>query len=213
MSQINISSIAPIESRRAPRQQRAKITVDSIKEAVLELAQSYGFANITITQIAERSGVSKGSLYHYFSGKEAVYLAIFEDTCTEMSNRMKDTYVQMLDLPTKDGIALGLKNHLELILQNALVFLTLPAQMPDLCLTYRPITYENMISRFTRDYLKEICPHLSHDEIDCKAVFIREITRSCIYRFINDPPNHLSERVFLGELTYIISAYINKVET
>ena len=61
---------------RQPQQKRALETVQAIVEAAGQLLVEKGFANTTTNAIAERAGVSIGSLYQYFGNKDAVYLAL-----------------------------------------------------------------------------------------------------------------------------------------
>ena len=59
------------EIRQQARQQ--------IRNAAFELFAAKGFANTSVRAIAEKAGVSKGLIYHYFEGKDDILHAIFED--------------------------------------------------------------------------------------------------------------------------------------
>lgn len=59
------------EIRRQTRQQ--------IKEAAFKLFAKEGFSDTPVSSIADKAGVSKGLIYHYFSSKEAILVSIFED--------------------------------------------------------------------------------------------------------------------------------------
>lgn len=54
------------------------MTVDAIVTAGAELFARAGYAHTTTNKIARRAGVSIGSLYQYFPGKDAILSAIFE---------------------------------------------------------------------------------------------------------------------------------------
>jgi len=69
-------SAAHPSARRRPRQQRSRAIVDSILEAGRRLLAESGESALTTNRIAERAGVSVGSLYRYFSNKEAIVAAI-----------------------------------------------------------------------------------------------------------------------------------------
>jgi AcrR family transcriptional regulator len=58
--------------RKRPRQPRARATVDAILLATAQLLRTDGPARLTTNRIAERAGVSIGSLYQYFPNKRAV---------------------------------------------------------------------------------------------------------------------------------------------
>lgn len=64
--------------RKSPTQARAAQTVDAIVEAATQILQSDGEERLTTNRIAERAGVSIGSLYQYFADKEAIVEAIAE---------------------------------------------------------------------------------------------------------------------------------------
>jgi AcrR family transcriptional regulator len=46
--------------------------------AAAELFQTHGYSEVTVSDIAERAGVAKGSVYRHFSSKEAVFAAAIE---------------------------------------------------------------------------------------------------------------------------------------
>ncbi|GAA2112083.1 TetR/AcrR family transcriptional regulator [Actinomadura alba] len=62
--------------RKRPRQQRSRETVAAILEAAAQLFQRQGHAATTTNQIAERAGVSIGSLYQYFPNKDALLVEL-----------------------------------------------------------------------------------------------------------------------------------------
>jgi len=51
-----------------------------ILDAALDVFSAYGFRGSTIDRIAEKAGLSKPNLLYYFPSKEAVYVAVLEDT-------------------------------------------------------------------------------------------------------------------------------------
>ncbi|MFP8779630.1 TetR/AcrR family transcriptional regulator [Hydrogenophaga sp. RWCD_12] len=63
-------------TRRSPRQVRARETVAVILEAAMLLLQRQGVAGLTTNRIAERAGVSIGSLYGYFPNKQSILIAL-----------------------------------------------------------------------------------------------------------------------------------------
>ena len=58
--------------RKKPQQQRAKLIVENILEAALYCIAHEGLSHLTTPKIAERSGVSVGSIYQYFENKEQI---------------------------------------------------------------------------------------------------------------------------------------------
>ncbi|MBX9459157.1 MAG: TetR/AcrR family transcriptional regulator [Rhizobium sp.] len=62
--------------RKQPRQARATTTVDIIFEATLQVLMAEGLQRLTTTRVAQRAGVSVGTLYQYFPHKQALLYAL-----------------------------------------------------------------------------------------------------------------------------------------
>ena len=67
-----------LSPRKKPVQRRAQDTVDAILEAAARVLAERGYAAATTNRIAERAGVSIGSLYEYFPGKDAILAQLLE---------------------------------------------------------------------------------------------------------------------------------------
>ncbi|MCB0804879.1 MAG: TetR/AcrR family transcriptional regulator [Bacteroidales bacterium] len=66
-----------------------------IMNTALQLFAANGFSNTSISQIAAKAKISKGLMYNYFTGKDDLLQAIFEQGFNEM--------FEMFD-PNKDGV-------------------------------------------------------------------------------------------------------------
>ncbi len=62
--------------RRIPRQARAAETAETILEGAAQILEANGLAGFTTNAVAERAGVSIGTLYQYFADKNAILLAL-----------------------------------------------------------------------------------------------------------------------------------------
>lgn len=65
-----------LEPRKQPRQQRSSRVVDRILDAALILTREQGTKAPTTLAIAQRAGLSVGSVYQYFPNKEAILLEL-----------------------------------------------------------------------------------------------------------------------------------------
>ncbi|MGC1302062.1 MAG: TetR/AcrR family transcriptional regulator, partial [Caulobacteraceae bacterium] len=68
----------PHAPRKSPAQARSAATVSAILEAAARVLEDQGLEGYTTNAIARRAGVSIGSLYQYFPGKEAITRALIE---------------------------------------------------------------------------------------------------------------------------------------
>jgi AcrR family transcriptional regulator len=90
--------------RKPPRQERSRATVEAILEAAAELLSAKGRSAST-NQIAARAGVSVGSLYQYFPGKDAIVAALFERHASAVDRVVAATFADLRrsDLPLRHG--------------------------------------------------------------------------------------------------------------
>lgn len=65
-----------LKPRKPPVQARAGATIEAIHEAAIQVLLADGLARLTTTRVAERAGVSVGTLYQYFPNKHALLFAI-----------------------------------------------------------------------------------------------------------------------------------------
>lgn len=63
-------------TRKIPRQRRAQVSVDVVLEAAAQVLEVSGEAGFNTNAVAERAGVSIGTLYRYFPDKQAILLAL-----------------------------------------------------------------------------------------------------------------------------------------
>ena len=61
--------------RRKPRQARSRATWEAIVEAAAQILERRGPAGFNTNEVAERAGVSIGTLYQYFADKHAILAA------------------------------------------------------------------------------------------------------------------------------------------
>ena len=63
----------------APRKRRKEARPSELTAAALELFVEKGFAATRLEDVAQRAGVSKGTLYLYFDSKEALFKAVIQE--------------------------------------------------------------------------------------------------------------------------------------
>lgn len=66
-------------TRNLPRQERSRRLVEAILEAAIRVLEREGASAFTTIRVAERAGVSVGSLYQYFPDKQAILARLQRD--------------------------------------------------------------------------------------------------------------------------------------
>jgi AcrR family transcriptional regulator len=81
----------PISSRKQPQQARSAVLVAAILDAAVQVLAKEGARRFTTARVAERAGVSVGSVYQYFPNKAAILFRLQSDEwrqTTEMQCRI-----------------------------------------------------------------------------------------------------------------------------
>lgn len=83
-----------ISSRKQPRQARSTELVSAVLQAAVQVLATQGAPRFTMARVAERAGVSVGSVYQYFPNKAAILFRLQSDewrqTCDMLRNILQD---------------------------------------------------------------------------------------------------------------------------
>jgi AcrR family transcriptional regulator len=94
----------PTQPRKHATQQRSRATVDALIEATARILVTDGFDKASTNRIAEKAGVSVGSLYQYFPGKEALVAAVVERHGNELTQVVRRALTDVAALPMEQAV-------------------------------------------------------------------------------------------------------------
>jgi AcrR family transcriptional regulator len=101
--------------RKHASQERSHATVDALVEATARILVREGFDKASTNRIAEKAGVSIGSLYQYFPCKEALVAAVMELHDQELMQVVRGALVEVAALPMEQAVrtlvAAAIKAH------------------------------------------------------------------------------------------------------
>lgn len=96
--------LVAFEPRKRPIQARSAVTVEAISEATIQVLLSHGEERLTTTRIAERAGVSVGTLYQYFPNKQSLLFAVLEHHMNNVAARVEAACVSARHKPLAEMI-------------------------------------------------------------------------------------------------------------
>jgi len=93
------------KARRSPVQGRAQATVDTILKAAAQILARHGAEAATTNAIAERAGVSVGSLYQYFANRDALMTELVRRHVAMMQEVLAGALAGLSSRPLAEAVA------------------------------------------------------------------------------------------------------------
>lgn len=93
-----------LSPRKSPRQSRSAVTVAAILDATARILVERGYAATSTNAVAERAGVSVGSLYQYFPNKDALIAALHARHADQMKAVIERALARAMDVNLVDGL-------------------------------------------------------------------------------------------------------------
>lgn len=94
-----------LSPRKRPRQTRSQQTVDAIFQAAIQVLLAVGAEKLTTTRVADRAGVSVGTLYQYYPNKQALLYGVLDRHLSRIGSAVADTAERMKGRPLADMTA------------------------------------------------------------------------------------------------------------
>lgn len=94
-----------LDPRKRPRHERSRGIVDAILEGAARLLEQGRAGDLTTNRVAEIAGVSIGSLYQYFPGKQAILAAVAQKRIRETYDALLERIDRSHDLTLDDAVS------------------------------------------------------------------------------------------------------------
>ena len=194
--------------RKKPRQERSREMVEALGEATAETIAERGLADTTTNHIAARAGVSVGSLYQYFDGKNALVDALMERQQADLTRAIGAQFGAMLDADLRSVTHAALTAVFDLFEQNRGLYLELARGWYH-ARTMRTVnTLEHFLNETFRIYLLRHHQTLKFDNL---PVALYVAFNSAVFtgiRYLSDPPPHLRREDLIEQLTEMVAGYL-----
>lgn len=205
-----------LDPRKPPVQRRSKATVEEIVSAAAQVFEKHGYAAGTTNRIAERAGVSIGTLYQYFPNKEAIAVALLERHIANTDRRLDEWVDHMaaqrhdLCAAFHDYVAGMLEMHSgQPRLQHILLEETpLPDRVHQALLEA-----ERRAARTMAGFLR-LYPDIRRPHLEQAAFVLAQTVESLTHRFAAHPNERAISRAdFVNEVVTMIVAYLESSAT
>lgn len=198
----------PLSPRKHPVQSRAQATVEAVLVAAGSVFSREGYAAGTTNRIAEKAGVSIGTLYQYFPNKDALVVAL-----VERHTREANALIERLMRDPGGPVGAMVRRYVEAMValheEDPRLHRMLFEQAP------HPAALNAALDALEDATIDAITALLqAHPDVRVKHpevaayVLVQSVEALC-HRFVLHPPRSLKTRAcFVEEVVAMLSAYL-----
>jgi len=104
--------------KKQPNQPRSFALLDSILESTSKLMLSLGYKNTTTNKIADKAGVSIGSIYQYFKDKDSVALTLFDKIINDNGDSFQKKLLEQPDLSLNEKLDVLIEHIVDMFIEK-----------------------------------------------------------------------------------------------
>ena len=194
--------------RKKPQQQRAKLIVDHILQAAQIYIVEQGLMHITTPKIAEKAGVSVGSLYQYFENKEEIIQELLRRKSENLGLALKQMVVTQAQLSIQEIIPLSIQFGFDVMRAESGFFIEVLKHWHGYNNSEAAQILEKHFFELGMYLFNRFYRHWDFETLKHKSFVIINSTLFTMMRYVSNNSFLISEQQLRDELSNMILAYL-----
>ena len=195
--------------RKRPLQARSRATVDALLEAATQVLIRHGYEGATTARIAERAGVSVGSLYQYFPNKEALVAALIDRHVAEVTAVVEQAMAAARGRPLEDGLRLMIRAGLDAHRIAPKLHKILVEQVPRVGRIAEKMDHSRRVAALVEQLLRAHAHRLRRDRDPALAAYVLETALEALtHKTIIERPAFLAGAPIEEEMFALVAGYL-----
>lgn len=197
--------------RKQPRQARSRATVDAILEATAQVLVKEGYEGTSTNRVAERAGVSVGSVYQYFPNKEALVGELVDRYAAEALEMVLTRLVDLAEAPPEVVAPAIVRAMIDFKRRNPKLEGVLRHQIPRVG---RLRSYEarlDAVTRATEVYFQGHADRIEHDDLAVTAFMAVRVVDAATHAGVTSEPP-IDADVLAAHVTHLLLSYLLSAE-
>ena len=195
--------------RKQPRQARAQVTVNAILEATIQVLEREGLDAATTTRIAEVAGVSVGTLYQYFSHRDAILDAL-QDREFELAIALMEEVLSQgnLDKTGRETVTAAVRGLAKLYARAPGLHRVLAMEGLRVAKTERVHAFDLRVIAIVRHFMSATRAPTRRSNVDAAAFVVFQSVRATMLASLLERPAGLDERILVDEVVDLVLRYL-----
>lgn len=203
---------APVSSRKQPIQARSNQLVEAVLDAAIQVLTKEGAQRFTTARVAERAGVSVGSLYQYFPNKAAILFRLQYDEWQRTSALLR-SILNDHSVPPRARLRHLVHAFVRSECEEAAVRTALSDAAPLYRDAPEAVEAKGESAGIFRDFLQEALPNLSDEDRHRTGDLIKATLREVGSSFSEKPRTDAEIAAWSDALADMFDAYLERLTT
>jgi AcrR family transcriptional regulator len=199
---------AAVSPRKSPVQARSGQTVEAILAAAARVLIRDGAPGFTTNKVAERAGVSIGSLYQYFPNKESILSELVRRHLEDLERGINDITDKALLAPLGDVIHALIDDNVRSHMIDPKLHGVLTEQVQQLGRFRWQDEFAARVTARVRALLEARRAELAVKDLDLATYILTRTVEACVHDCVTERPQDMANGALARELTRMISGYL-----
>ena len=197
-----------VSPRKMPAQDRSRAMVELILEAAARVLVKDGYEAFTTNRVAERAGVSVGSLYQYFPNKGALLGELMRRHMAELEHRFEAILADAADRPLAETVRALIEASVRAHLIDPELHRVLSEEVPHLGAVDWRDDFGKRCAERVRAVLEQRRSELAVGNLDLAVYLVTTTTETAVHDAVATRPEDLRSGALADELTRMIVSYL-----
>ncbi|MEQ1755849.1 MAG: TetR/AcrR family transcriptional regulator [Micropepsaceae bacterium] len=194
--------------RKHPEQDRSRATVGTILQAAAHVLVKRGYEAFTTNRVAEKAGVSIGSLYQYFPNKDALLVALMKRHVMEIENTVVEMVDRAATLPLQELVQLAVEQNVKSHLIEPELHRVLSEEVPSLGNLDWKKAYSRRVEARVRAAFETRRSEITVSDLDLAVFVVTRTVEAVVHNAVSERPHDLQSGALAAEVSRLIVGYL-----
>ncbi len=198
----------PASPRKIPEQDRSRATVDVIVDAAARILVKDGYDAFTTNRVAEKAGVSIGSLYQYFPNKDALLGELMRRHTTDLEKGIEEMAARAANAPLAEVIRAAIEHNVQSHLIDPVLHRVLSDEVPRLGKLDWQAAFVERMTALVRAAFEARRAEIVVPDLDLAVYMVTRTVETVVHNAVTQRPQDLQSGALAEELTRMIVSFL-----
>ena len=197
-----------LNPRKRPEQDRSRATVDAILEGAARVLVTSGYEAFTTNRVAEKAGISIGSLYQYFPNKDALLSELMRRHLDEIERGIEEMALLARSMPLEELIRISIDQNIRSHLIEPELHRVLSEEVPALGSRNWKAEYTKRMQQRVRAAFELRREEIFVPDLDLAAYVVTRTVEAVVHNAVVHRSVDLQSGALAAELARMLTGYL-----